>query len=364
MRIVVNNSDDEALRRIINYPVRGIGATTVQKLSAAAAAAGACMYTMLSQENIDKLPLNKGTRDKLGVFRAMIDAFVEANESSDAYEIGKMIIEQSGILTDILTDGSIEGLAKKENLDELLVALKSFTDSKREEDDAHYRLEDFLQEVSLMSDLDATDGSSEGISLMTMHAAKGLEFRVVFIAGLEENIFPSPRSLVSARAVEEERRLFYVAITRAKERCYLTCAQNRFRYGKSEYSVPSRFIRDIAPEYLDVSKGTPFARDRYTEKPLLPNFDREIPALKLQPIVSSTMKRISPTSLSQQPQLATSSAKFGVKIGDTIKHERFGEGVIRSIEGSGENTKATVDFRNVGTKQLLLKFARFTVVTG
>lgn len=361
MRVIVNSNDDEALRRIINYPGRGIGATTVQKLSVAAAENHVCMYEMMSPERLSLVPVNKPTQQKLADFRAMIEFFREQNNVLDAYEMGMIIIEKSGFLNTADFDDSVEGVSRKQNVDELLVALKSFADDKMETDAETARIDDFLQEVSLASDLDTNGDTTDCVSLMTMHAAKGLEFRSVFIVGLEENIFPTPRAVDIPRALEEERRLFYVAITRAKEHCYLTCAQNRYRYGKSEFSSPSRFVREIAPEYIRVESKKGFFSSQTIEKPWLKRPSVAVPTLKLQPVELPTLRRIRSTTTQTQPVNRAEATEFGIKIGSIVEHQRFGTGVIKSIEGSGENTKAAVEFQNAGVKQLLLKFARFTV---
>jgi len=377
MRVIVNSSDDEALRRIINYPARGIGATTLQKLSAMAAENDRCMFDMISPKRLAQVPVSKATQQKLAAFHAMIEDFKRLNDTLNAYEFGKIIIEKTGILDDIKREDSVESTAKRENLDELLVALNAFVEDKKAEESEQVWLADFLGEVSLLSDLDFADSSEDSVSLMTMHAAKGLEFRSVFIVGLEENIIPSQRTADSARAVEEERRLLYVAITRAKEHCHLSYAQSRYRYGTSERSLPSRFLKDIAPEYIRVEGRDDFWGGNTVERPWQKHAFGSIPTARLQPVDTfsrqskyafraaiEAFERGNMQPLRSQKQTANraEATEFGIKVGSVVEHTRFGRGVVKTIEGSGENTKASVEFRNGDVKQLLLKFARFTVV--
>ncbi|MDD7318110.1 MAG: 3'-5' exonuclease [Prevotella sp.] len=398
-RLVINPDDDEALRRVINYPTRGIGVTTISKLYASAYEASMSMWEVISHPTEARIDVNKGTLIKLQTFKEFIMRFVEKREQVDAYELGKEIISASGIQKDLYSESSPEFVSRQENLEELLNGLQDFVENKREEGDEHLMLADYLQEVSLLSDLDSDDDADAArVTMMTIHSAKGLEFPTVFVVGLEENIFPSPMSADTKRGLEEERRLLYVAITRAERNCILTCARNRFRYGKMEFDSPSRFLADIDPALMRVDSesgssffsspaGPPFGsygRERYQNSnpvasqfradpkrreavhreerrtdPLSPAFKRTLA------VAGGNMRRIGNITSPSRPIDAVSksaSASLNLKVGNTIEHERFGIGNVMEIEGTGENTKATVDFRNVGIKQLLLKFAKFKII--
>ena len=385
-RTVANPDDEEALRRIINYPTRGIGETTVQKIAAAAARHSVSLFTVISQPVLFQLDIAKSTAAKLEAFRQLIEGWRARLLSDDAYTLGHAIINESGVAKDIYSSRNPEDLSRQENLEEFLAAMKDFVDTRREEDlDQETSLSHFLQEVALLTDLDSDDGEDQSrVSLMTIHSAKGLEFPVVFVVGLEENIFPSPLSADNMRQLEEERRLLYVAITRAEKHCILTCAQYRFRYGRMEYDTPSRFIRDIDPQLLQVAgeahqsmgvqnprptgtqfradpmpRAVPHAKPEPPVDPFSPAFKRQLAASsgRLRPVASVSRQVTAPSTA---PSAASHSS---LREGSVIEHQRFGVGTIVRLEGSGDNEKATVEFRNLGTKQLLLKFARFKVVT-
>ena len=385
-RTVANPDDEEALRRIINYPTRGIGETTVQKIAAAAARHSVSLFTVISQPVLFQLDIAKSTAAKLEAFRQLIEGWRARLLSDDAYTLGHAIINESGVAKDIYSSRNPEDLSRQENLEEFLAAMKDFVDTRREEDmDQETSLSHFLQEVALLTDLDSDDSEDQSrVSLMTIHSAKGLEFPVVFVVGLEENIFPSPLSADNMRQLEEERRLLYVAITRAEKHCILTCAQYRFRYGRMEYDTPSRFIRDIDPQLLQVAgeahqsmgvqnprptgtqfradpmpRAVPHAKPEPPVDPFSPTFKRQLAASsgRLRPVASVSRQVTAPSTA---PSAASHSS---LREGSVIEHQRFGVGTIVRLEGSGDNEKATVEFRNLGTKQLLLKFARFKVVT-
>ena len=400
-RIVVNPSDEEAFRRIINYPARGIGNTTISKIYSRAYESGVSMWDVISNPLMYQLDVNKGTLGKINAFKELIERFIAKAENTDAYELGREIILGSGIKNDLYSDSSPEYVSRQENLEEFLSGLQDFVESRHEEGDDHLMLVDYLQEVSLLSDLDSDDGEeSSRVTMMTIHSAKGLEFPTVFVVGLEENIFPSPMATSSKRELEEERRLLYVAITRAEKHCILTCARNRFRYGRMEFDTPSRFLSDIKPSLLKIEKEfgetSPFTTtrprfgsygDRFqNSNPVSSQFradpkPREVVHREergVDPLSSSfkrvlssagaNMRRVSSLT-SSSPNVRTpnhpspSSSASPLSIGNVIEHDRFGIGDVINIEGSGENTKATVKFRNVGTKQLLLKFAKFKVIS-
>lgn len=397
-RLVTNPNDEEALKRIINYPTRGIGDTTVAKIVSTATAYGVSLWQVVSQPILFHLELAKNTAAKIEAFRQLVEGWVSRVDSEDAYQLGHAIIMESGISKDIYSSRNPEDIARQENLEEFLGGMQNFVESRKEEGlMEQISLGDFLQEVALLTDLDS-DGDEEQskVSLMTIHSAKGLEFPTVFVVGLEENIFPSPMCTDSMRQLEEERRLLYVAITRAEKHCILTCAQNRFRFGRMEYDTPSRFIRDIDPSLLYVASGnrgeadedfgtnrlpwtqrtsqnphpvaSQFRADpkpravapRQAERPVDPFSD----SFKRQ-LNQASGGRFKPVSraVSSSPVSSSPSASGGnLREGMTIEHQRFGIGTVLKVEGTGENEKATIEFRNVGTKQLLLKFAKFTIV--
>lgn len=396
-RLVVNPADEEAFRRIINYPTRGIGNTTVSKIYSRSYEAGTSMWEVICNPLEYQLDVNSRTLGYITAFKELIEKFASKKDTVDAYELGREIIEASGIKKDLYSDSTPEFVSRQENLEEFLSALSEFVEGRREEGDEHLFLVDYLQEVSLLSDLDSDNGEeSSRVTMMTIHSAKGLEFPTVFVVGLEENIFPSPMATGSKRELEEERRLLYVAITRAEKHCILTCARNRFRYGRMEFDTPSRFLADINPALMEIDKesggsmftqethrfgsygdrfqnsnpvGTQFRADpkrrevQHREErgtdPLSPSFKRTLAA------AGGNLRRISSIT-SSSPNVRTPNhpapSDSKLKIGNVIEHERFGIGDVINVEGSGENVKATVKFRNVGTKQLLLKFARFKII--
>jgi len=378
-RVVANPSDEEALRRIINYPARGIGDTTVGKIIETAHLHNVSLWQVIQQPIVFDLKLSKGTLTKLDAFRQMVEGWQTRVEQEDAYVLGHSIIMESGISKDIYSSSNPEDLSRQENLEEFLGGMQDFVESRREEArEEATLLPDFLQEVALLTDLDS-DGDAEQpkVTLMTIHAAKGLEFPTVFVVGLEENIFPSPMCIDSMRALEEERRLLYVAITRAEKHCILTCAQNRYRYGKMEYDTPSRFIKDIDPRLLRVEgKGAggyqpsndSYSRsnDRYSrsndrfQRPADRNQNAHPVATQF---VADPKPRLMPVR-HEAPLPQSSIGDIGLREGHVIEHQRFGVGTVVKVEGTGENTKATVNFRNAGTKQLLLKFAKYTIIQG
>ena len=372
-RVVANPNDEEALRRIINYPTRGIGDTTVAKIAETANRHRVSLWQVIQQPVVFDLQLSKGTYTKLEAFRMLIEGWTARIDKEDVYELGHSIIMESGISKDIYGSSNPEDLSRQENLEEFLGGMQDFVESRKEEDrENETGLSDFLQEVALLTDLDsAGDKDQPKVSLMTIHAAKGLEFPTVFVVGLEENIFPSPMCVNTMRELEEERRLLYVAITRAEKHCILTCAQNRFRYGRMEYDTPSRFIKDIAPNLLKVEgnagmsgfKDSGFSREsnssrdsRYSRvsvqnpRPVATQFVAD-PKPRLMPVRKET------------PRPQSAIGNIGIKEGNVIEHQRFGIGTVIKVEGSGENTKATVAFKNAGTKQLLLKFAKYTIIS-
>ena len=400
-RLIANPNDEEAFKRIVNYPARGIGDTTVGKIIQTAQTYGVSLWQVIKEPVLFPMDVSKGTMTKIQAFRELIEGWISRVTTEDAYTLGHDIIMNSGISKDIYSGRNPEDISRQENLEEFLSGMQDFVESRREEDmgDEVY-LPDFLQEVALLTDLDSDEGdSNDKVTLMTIHSAKGLEFPTVFVVGLEENIFPSPMCTNSMRELEEERRLLYVAITRAEKHCILTCAQNRFRYGRMEYDTPSRFIRDIDPELLEVQseagggkpafggssyRGNSFGGSRGPEwmqnpRPVATQFKADpkpravAPRQPEKPVdpFGPNFKRLYQTvsnSGGQVPRVAgttthgTCPPESQLREGCQIEHQRFGVGTVIKIEGTGENTKATVTFRNAGTKQLLLKFAKFKII--
>lgn len=433
-RLVANPDDEEAIKRIINYPARGIGATTVLKIADCAHQNQVSFWEVIGAPEQYGLAVNKGTMNKLETFRLLISSFIDRAQTTDVYELGDAIIKESGISQDIMSGKDADDLARQENLEEFLSGMSAFVEERREEGrfDELF-LQDYLQDVALLTDADSDGDKDEPrVSLMTVHAAKGLEFPTVFVVGLEENIFPSPLSAASLRELEEERRLLYVAITRAEKHCILTNAKNRWRYGKMEFDNPSRFIDEIDSKLIDSQDeaggslfgsradsssdqpewaraqrprrpwedaGQPRYSSRYqNSKPVASQFvaDPKPSLFDDEPETSRTSGRTSlsegnfksvralnaakrymethsshpasrstgsaASSVSSSAASSAGSSSCGLQEGMKIEHQRFGRGTVLKIEGTGENTKATVEFVHSGTKQLLLKFAKFTVV--
>ena len=435
-RLVANPDDEEAIKRIINYPARGIGATTVLKIADCAHQNQVSFWEVIGAPERYGLAVNKGTMNKLETFRLLISSFIERAQTTDVYELGDAIIKESGISQDIMSGKDADDLARQENLEEFLSGMSAFVEERREEGKFdELFLQDYLQDVALLTDADSDGDKDEPrVSLMTVHAAKGLEFPTVFVVGLEENIFPSPLSAASLRDLEEERRLLYVAITRAEKHCILTNAKNRWRYGKMEFDNPSRFIDEIDGKLIDsldeaggslfgsMSDQPEWARaqrprrpwedaeqPRYSSryqnsKPVASQFvaDPKPSLFDDEPETSRTSGRSSvsgrsslsegnfksvralnaakrymeahsshpasrgtgssASSVSSSAALSAGSSSCGLQEGMKIEHQRFGRGTVLKIEGTGENTKATVEFVHSGTKQLLLKYAKFTLV--
>ena len=409
-RLVANPDDEEAFKRIINYPARGIGAATVTKIADCAHLNQVSFWEVIGNVEHYGLNVNKGTQTKLENFRLLISSFIDRSHTLDVYELGDAIIRESRISEDIMSGKNADDLARQENLEEFLSGMQTFVAGRQEEgrmDEAY--LTDYLQDVALLTDADSEGEKDEPrVSLMTIHAAKGLEFATVFVVGLEENIFPSPLAAVSVRELEEERRLLYVAITRAEKHCILTNAKNRFRYGKMEFDNPSRFIDEIDASLIEGGEEAPessfgggrssfggygsssrygsdggyggrmpwdrdrsgYRRESQNAKPVASQFIADPkPGFKSVRAVNAVHRIMGDTASSSSVASAgssaskASSAAGSLSEGCRIEHQRFGIGTVLKIEGTGENTKATVEFQNAGTKQLLLKFAKFTILS-
>ena len=366
-RVTVNPADEEAFKRIINYPARGIGDTTLGKIIEAATGNNTSLWNVLCDPLAYQLSINKGTHTKLQEFRELIESFRDRLGTDNAYQIGTDIIRRSGIMTDIHADNSPESLSRQENIEELVNGLQDFCALRMEEGSTDISLSDYLSDIALLTDQDS-DKDNEGakVVLMTVHSAKGLEFRNVFAVGMEENLFPGSMAGDSPRAMEEERRLFYVAITRAEEHCYLSYARTRFRYGKMEFGTPSRFLRDIDTCFLDlpheagighkVDEGAARFRKEEVRQQIRPR------AQVIAPTLPRNLKKVANSSTENQSAQSMQTSLGELRVGQNIQHERFGMGEVTKLEGSGDNAKATIRFRHAGEKQLLLRFARFTVI--
>lgn len=360
-RLVANPDDEEAFKRIINYPARGIGATTVMKIADCAHLNQVSFWEVIGNIEHYGLNVNKGAQTKLENFRLLISSFIDRSHTLDVYELGDAIIRESRISEDIMSGKNADDLARQENLEEFLSGMQTFVAGRQEEgrmDEAY--LTDYLQDVALLTDADSEGEKDEPrVSLMTIHAAKGLEFATVFVVGLEENIFPSPLAAVSVRELEEERRLLYVAITRAEKHCILTNAKNRFRYGKMEFDNPSRFIDEIDASLIEGGEETPESSFGGGYGGRMP-WDRDRSGYRRD---YQNSKPVASQFMADPKPAFASSAAGSLSEGCRIEHQRFGIGTVLKIEGTGENTKATVEFQNAGTKQLLLKFAKFTILS-
>ncbi|MBQ8874003.1 MAG: UvrD-helicase domain-containing protein [Bacteroides sp.] len=368
-RLSVNPNDEEAFKRVLNYPARGIGDTTLNKILGAANEHNVSLWKVLEAPLEYGLNINKGTHTKLQGFRELIEGFIRLAQEKDAYEVGSAIVRQSGIMNEIYQDRTPENMSRQENIEELVNGMHDFCATRREEGNEHVMLTDYLSEISLLTDQDTDkEGDTEKITLMTIHSAKGLEFKNVFVVGLEENLFPSQLSMNSYRELEEERRLFYVAITRAEEHCFLSFAKSRFKYGKMEFSSPSRFLKDIDVRYLNVPqeeltvrRPTVNAARFQPSSRFAPRTEVKIERQRVEPVRPATMPKFTRVSAAS-PRPSVGSTPSGLQVGNIIEHERFGVGEVMKVEGAGDNCKATVKFRNAGEKQLLLKFARFKVI--
>ena len=361
-RVVVNPDDEEALKRIINYPARGIGETTVTKLMRTATEHGASLWAVVSDPAAYALPANQGTLRKLSTFHDLIQELRSAVSEWPANEMAELIIKRSGIAAELNQDRSAEGISRQENMQEVIKAVREKENKAHEEGADEYLLSDFLREVSLQTDQDEKqDESTERVTLMTVHAAKGLEFDNVIIAGMEENLFPSPMAMDSPRAIEEERRLFYVALTRARRHCLITYAKTRFRNGSNHSCTPSHFLDDIDPTLL-IRPDDPslMARPATPPRPAAMRPLVTTATLATSDRPSARFRRLSTDAHQPTPQQV--DAIGDLHTGDTVRHDLFGTGTIVTLEGEGGNAKVTVDFEHSGRRSLLLKYARLTPV--
>ncbi len=371
LRLIINPKDEEALKRVINYPARGIGQMTIERLIVAANKFNKDVFEVM--EHIDKveIQINQGIKTKLKNFVTMIQSFQILNEGYDVFQISEHVAKKTGLLTELKKDGTPEGIARIENIEELLNGMRDFVEEQKELADTTGSLAEFLEDVALVTDLDKDTGDEDKVALMTVHLAKGLEFPYVFIVGLEEDLFPSGMNMNTRSELEEERRLFYVAVTRAEKQVYLTYTQSRYRWGKLIDAEPSRFIEEIEEVFLDYL--TPITENRY--KPLLDSdIFEEVDKSKLRlrkPISGTSPKGPNGNQLKKLRRMklvtSTSEKNFNIKDsnlskGSFVEHVRFGKGEIIKIEGVGADTKAEINFTNGGLKKLLLQFAKLKVL--
>lgn len=375
-RLTINPNDDEALRRVINYPARGIGATTLAKVQHCGINGGVSMWQVINNPSQHLLDVNKGTMSKLQAFVNLINGFAVKDQSGvNAYELGRIIIERSGIMAELMKDKSVENISKQENVDELLAAMHDFVSEQEEQGSVEIKMTDFLAQASLATDQDTDKNEGECVTLMTVHAAKGLEYKNVIIVGVEEDLFPSGMSKDSLAAIEEERRLLYVAITRAESNCVITYAKSRFRNGSTQYCHPSRFIRDIDTQYLSLGATSGYKSklenrddDYRTYSPRSYDSSRSgyTPRSTFQPKPSFTPA--TPSATATPPPAAAASGDFSlhslseISQGCNILHNKFGQGTIAKIDTSGSDPKIIVEFDVMGQRTLLLKFAKFKIL--
>lgn len=377
LRLVINPKDEEALIRVINYPARGIGDTTVEKLTVAANHYKRSIFEVM--EHIDKidLKLNSGTKAKLQDFVTMIKSFQVINENQDAFYLTDHVTKKTGLVQELKKDGTPEGIARIENIEVLMGGIKDFIEGQREIDGARGALSEFMEDVALATDLDKDTGDDDRVALMTIHLAKGLEFPYVFVVGLEEDLFPSAMSLNTRSDLEEERRLFYVALTRAEHQAYLTYAQSRYRWGKLTDSEPSRFIEEITADYLEYIN--PSDNGGYRYKPMMDiDIFGDVDKSKLrlakpvggtppkrygdEPVSSSTIRKLKPVGNNASNEAGPNLFDNKLTAGNIVMHERFGKGEVINLEGVGADKKAEIKFEVGGIKKLLLRFAKLDVI--
>jgi len=374
LRLVINPKDDEALRRIINFPARGIGNTTMDKLLLAANEYKVSLFDIVQNADKIDLKINQGTRRKLLDFALKIKSFRALAEKKDAFELTDYIIKNTGLLQEYRKDITPEGLSRVENIQELMNAIQDFIDTQKEEPDADISLTSYLQDVALFTDLDKNDDDPNKVTLMTVHMAKGLEFPYLYIVGMEEDLFPSGMAVNTREELEEERRLFYVALTRAEKKATITFAESRYRWGKLNYTEPSRFISEIDDKFLEFNykpgelSGNPFLdADIFDTGNFTQKKEKSLQKKKFQNNRQPAAKKNPnpmPKNLKKISDLGAGSGASDVKvrIGDRVEHSRFGSGNVVYMEGQGSNKKATIRFDKGGEKKLLLKFAKLKII--
>jgi DNA helicase-2/ATP-dependent DNA helicase PcrA len=374
LRLMTNSNDEEAFKRIVNYPARGIGATTISKLMHAAHINEVSMWTVAKNAADYETGLGASAQKKLTDFVLFVEGYAQKMESSSAYEIALDMVEQSGIIRDLQQNEEVEAQAKLENIQELLNAIQEYElDMMEERGVERISIGDYLSQVALLTDADEQDDGKAKVTLMTVHAAKGLEFDTVFITGMEDGLFPSQNAQYSEREIEEERRLFYVAVTRAKRACYLTFAKSRFKWGKTEFCSISPFVSEIDSRYLNdennelrlkttnENRGTEHVKPMVSER-------KSINSLQGNAVNLTRFKKINQQSTSAATSSKTDTMNSlqpanSLKAGAIVEHDCFGIGTVVSTEGAGDNAKAVVNFTSAGVKTLLLRFAKISVLS-
>ena len=374
LRVIINPKDEESLKRIINYPPRGIGQTTIDKLVVGAKEHGLSLFQTAEKSGSLGIGINSGTVNKLEQFVTLIKSFQIFNETANAFEIADEVTKKTHIVSDLKKDGTPEGVSKIENIEELLNGIKDFTEGQQELADASGALTEFLEDVALATDFDSDnkDENTDRVSLMTIHLAKGLEYPYVYVVGMEEDLFPSPMNLDSRGGLEEERRLFYVALTRAEERAFLSYAQSRYRWGKLNSAEPSRFIEEIDEKYLDYQ----IPKSDYEFKPLVNTSifgSADVPKKQIKKPKSwegkpntvpnrTQLKKLRKIQSTSQNNSESKEHAIDLPLGTKVEHQRFGKGIVTLIEGVGNDKKATIKFNGTGDKKLLLRFAKFKII--
>ncbi|AVM49673.1 ATP-dependent helicase [Capnocytophaga sp. oral taxon 878] len=378
LRLIINPNDEEALIRIINFPARGIGESTLEKLTLTANHYKKSIFEIMYNINkILELHINTSTRQKLTDFVVMILNLQAFNKEANAFEVAELVAKKTGLLQEFKKDGTPEGIAKMENIEEMLNGIKDFVAGQEDVADSTGSLSEYLEDVSLATDTDKEIDDDDRVALMTIHLAKGLEFPYVYVVGMEEDLFPSAKSIQSREELEEERRLFYVALTRAEKQAYLTYAERRYRFGNLSDTEPSRFIEEIDGQYLQYLTPT-LSNPNYRYKPLI---DRDIfgevdkSKLRLQKPISGTppsknaptadeqqrLRKLKPMNTMQNAPI-NKAAYNGLEIGTMVYHERFGKGKVITLEGAGNDKKAQINFEVGGLKNILLRFAKLTII--
>ena len=374
LRVIINPKDEESLKRIINYPARGIGQTTIDKLVVGAKEHGLSLFQTAEKSGSLGIGINSGTVNKLEQFVTLIKSFQIFNETANAFEIADEVTKKTHIISDLKKDGTPEGVSKIENIEELLNGIKDFTEGQQELADASGALTEFLEDVALATDFDSEnkDENTDRVSLMTIHLAKGLEYPYVYVVGMEEDLFPSPMNLDSRGGLEEERRLFYVALTRAEERAFLSYAQSRYRWGKLNSAEPSRFIEEIDEQYLDYQ----IPKSDYEFKPLVNTSifgSADVPKKQIKKPKSwegkpntvpnpTQLKKLRKIQSTSQNDSESKEHAIDLPLGTKVEHQRFGKGIVTLIEGAGNDKKATIKFNGTGDKKLLLRFAKLKII--
>jgi len=378
LRLILNSSDEEALKRVINYPARGIGQTTIDRLIVAANSSGKTIYSLLKDIDSVDININNGTKNKLKDFVTLIESYQVMNQTANAFDLAEHVTKTSGLIKEFNKDGTPEGILRLENVEELLNGIKDFVEGQLEIADSNDNLAEFLEDVALATDLDGDKGDPDHVALMTIHSSKGLEFSHVFVVGLEEDLFPSAMSMNTRSELEEERRLFYVALTRAEKKAYLTYALSRYRWGKLVDSEPSRFIEEIDDQFLDIITpieerrinpmlsadifgDTPPNKIRF-KKAVQPKLQKKV-AKKKEPV---NFEISAPKKLKKASEVIPheDANSFGGELaeGNRVKHLKFGRGEVLKIEGKGGDVKAEIDFEFGGKKKLLLRFAKLQLI--